>query len=195
MQKDKNQSDIAGDVKHPSEQEWMGWLYGEVSRAEKASLAAHLKECGGCRAEVNRWERAQSALDLDKTVTPRVRAEIPAPWLKWGIAAGLALMIGFSAGRRAGASDVQAMRASLKVELSAELAEYKTSAEQKTAQDNKLILAALGKAEADRLADSAWLRKELETVAVTTQDSLQETHQQIVTLANYTRPEDKVSGQ
>ena len=186
-------------MKHPSDQEWMAWLYGEASRAEKNRLAAHLKVCGECRAEVGRWERTRAALDLGKVHESPARA--PLPWLKWGIAAALLLVAGFGVGRRTSpaAAEVRAMRASLKeelhAELSAELAAYKTDAEQKSAQDNKLILAALSKSDADRLADYALLHKELETVAVLTQNSFQQTQQQIVTLANYSEPGDKPSQQ
>ncbi len=131
----------------------------------------------------------------------RAPASAPLPWLKWGAAAALLLVIGFGVGRRTvpAEAQVRALRASLKAELhaelSAELAEYKTNAEQKTAQDNKLILAALGKSESDRVADYALLHKELETVAVLTQNSFQQTQQQIVTLANYTEPGEKTQRQ
>jgi len=211
MQTNENKPGSAAEMKHPRADEWMGWLYDEISRAEKARLAAHLAECGQCRADVKRWERAKLTLDFGKVqATPvRARLPLPLPWLKWGIAAALMLAIGFSAGRRVTPPemDVRALRASLKAELHAELyaqlekqqsqqlTEYKTNAEQKTAQDNKLVLNALGKLETDRIADYASLHKELETVAVLTQNSLQQAQQQIVTLANYSQPNNNPSSQ
>jgi hypothetical protein len=185
------------DVKHPSAEEWMEWLYDESSSTEKTRLAAHLKQCSQCRAEVQRWEQTQAALDIGKMEIARPRSHVGAPWLKWGIAAAFLLVAGFSVGRGMAPSETQVrtIRASLKAELSAEVAQqivdYKKSADQKSAQDNKLILDALAKTDTDRLADYAELHKELETVAVLTQNTFQQTQQQIVTLANYSQPETK----
>jgi len=192
-----------GDMKHPQSEEWMSYLYREVSRAEKNRLAAHLAACGQCRAQVKRWESAMSALDHGKGLAQPHRFRMPSPLLKWGIAAVLTLMVGFGAGRLVSpaAADTRALRTSLKSEIRAELltelkqqqdrelAAYRLNAEEKLAQDNKLILSALGKLDADRQADYASLRKELETVAVLTQDSLQQAQQQIVTLASLSQPE------
>jgi hypothetical protein len=175
----------------------MTWLYDEVSPADKTRLTEHLKQCGQCRAAVQRWERTRQALDLGKIETPRVPARLNLSWVKWGIAAAFLLVTGFSVGRgmAPGETQVRAIRASLKTELSGELAQqladYKKGADQKSAQDNKLILDALAKTDNDRVADYAQLHKELETVAVLTQNSFQQTQQQIVTLANYSQPENK----
>ncbi len=192
-------------MKHPSNEEWMGWIYGESSGAEKARLAGHLKECGECRAEVRRWENARQALDFGKVELPRHPARVLEPIVKWGIAAGLMLAIGFGAGRLASprGADYQALRASLKAELlteleqrqSQQLADYKSSAEEKQAEDHRLIFTALGKVDADRVTDYAALRKELETVAVLTQDGFQREQQQIVTLANYSQADGKALNQ
>jgi len=188
-------------MNHPQSEEWMSYLYQEVSRSEKARLAAHLAACGGCQAKVKRWENAMSALDHGKGLAQRPHFRVPSPMLKWGIAAVLTLTIGFGAGRLVSpAADAKVLRASLKSEIRSELltelkrqqeqelAAYKRSAEEKLALDNKLILSALDKLDADRQSDYASLRKELETVAVLTQDSFQRAQQQIVTLASFSQP-------
>jgi hypothetical protein len=185
----------------------MAYLYAEVSPADKTRLTAHLGDCDYCRGEVGRWQNAREALDWGKTAGPRKRACLPQPLLKWGIAAALTLAVGFSAGRFAppAGANTPALRASLKSELRSELlaelkqsqerdlAAWQLSAEEKRAEDDKLILAAIRRIDADRQADYASLHKELETVAVLTQASLQNTQQQIVTLASYSLPNDKPS--
>jgi hypothetical protein len=190
----KGKSGRPGDMNHPGNEEWMAWLYDEATPAEKARLAAHLKECDVCRASVQRWQSARAALNFGEVAAPRVRARNWQPALKWAIAAGFVLAIGIGVGRMTARTpgDYQALRASLKTELLAELqqeqarqfADYKTAADTRQSEDNKLFFTALGKVEADRVADYASLRKELETVAVATQDGFQQTDQQIITLAN-----------
>jgi hypothetical protein len=203
MQTNEIKSGTDGDMKHPQSEKWMSYLYREVSRSERMKLAAHLAACGECQAQVKRWQDTLRALDDGKGLAQRPRFRVPSPLLKWGMAAVLTLTIGFGAGRLVSpaAADTRAMRTSLKSEIRSELltelrqeqdkelAAYKLSAEEKLAQDNKLILAALGKLDADRQTDYASLRKELETVAVLTQDSLQRAQQQIVTLASLSQPE------
>lgn len=193
----ETQSGSGGPLNHPRREEWMAYLYDELPRAEKAMLAAHLRDCAVCRAEVKPWQNAMGALDSGKAIPRRERIPVAQPLLKWGIAAALMLLAGFGAGRLvspAGA-DTKALRAEIKAELRTELlAElehrqeqqwvmYKYGDEEKRALDNKAIFAAIGKVDADRLADYDSLHKELETVAVLTQDSLQQQQQQIVTLA------------
>ena len=195
----------SGDLNHPRREEWMDYLYAEVSPADQTRLTAHLRDCGRCREEVGRWQSARESLDWGKMAAPRAHALPSQPLLKWGIAAALMVAIGFSAGRFAstGRTDTAALRAALKSELRVELlAEFKQNqeralatweinAEEKRAEDDKLILAAIHRIDADRQADYTSLHKELETVAVLTQASFQNAQTQIVTLANYSVPKDK----
>ena len=190
-------------MNHPGQEEWMSYLYSEIPRAEKSRLADHLKHCAKCREKVSAWQGAMNSLDTDKIVPRRAPAPMPQPMLKWAIAAALVLLASiaaFGVGRlTARPVDTQALRESLRSELLADLkqqqeqqfAQYKASDEETRALDKRAIFAAMGKIEADRLADSAVLHKEVETVAVNTQDSFQLTHQQIATLANYNVQENK----
>ena len=203
----ENQPVNPGEPKHPRDEEWMEWLYDETSPTDKARLTEHLKQCGQCRAAVQRWERTRQALDLGKIETPRAPDRLNLSWVKWGIAAVFLLVVGFSIGQgkaarsaalpgmALGEAQMREIRSSLKAELSAELvrqlADYKKDTEQKNARDNKWIMDALARTDNDRVADYAQLHKELETVAVLTQNSFQQTQQQIVTLANYSQPENK----
>ena len=177
----------------------MEWLYGELSREEQARLATHLNECAECRAGVEQWQGAMKTLDEWKTAPLRSRTVAPQRIVKWGIAAALMLAAGFGAGRfvSPAAADPAALRASLKKEILAELkqqqqqqlTEFKTAADERRVADNKVIFTAIAKVEADRVADSASLHKDLETVAVLTERGFNQAQQQIVTLANYKQPD------
>lgn len=185
-------------MKHPGREEWMEWLYGELSREEQARLAAHLKDCAECRAGVEQWQGAMKALDEWKAAPLRPRTGTPQRIVKWGIAAALMLTAGFGAGRfvSPASADPAALRASLKKEILAELqqqqeqrlAEFKTAADERREADNKVIFTAIAKVEADRVADYASLHKDLETVAVLTERGFNQAQEQMVTLANYSQP-------
>jgi len=191
----------AGPAHHPQREEWMGFVYGEVSRQEKSVLTAHLNECSLCRAEVELWQNAMHALDEGKTATFYPRVLTHQLWLKWGIAAAVILFIGFGVGRFASAAADRKLRASLKSELreelltelkqeqGAQLTNLAVETENRAAE-NKAIFTMLGKMQAAHDADLVWLREHLETVALNTQNSLQYEQQQIVSLANNNSPSD-----
>ncbi|MEK7686309.1 MAG: zf-HC2 domain-containing protein [Verrucomicrobiota bacterium] len=74
------------------------------------------------------------------------------------------------------------------VETERLLAELARNNAENRSDDQQLIFAALRQFEAQRVADLQSLRKELETVAVLTEDRLQEAQGQIFRLAAYTQP-------
>jgi hypothetical protein len=195
-----------GDMKHPQHEEWMAFLYGEITGEEKVGLAAHLGGCADCRKEVAAWQGAMNALGEWKIATSRETSGIPRAALRWGIAAALMLGMGFGLGRlvSSGSAERTAMRAAIQSEVRAELAaefkpeqdrrlaEIKRAIEQVRAEDHRLLLTAMNKVEADRHADFAFLRRELETVALLTQDSFQRAQRQIVTLAGFSQADGKL---
>lgn len=141
-------------MKHPSQEQWMDYLYGELHQTQRTDLAAHLKSCPSCAAQVARWGGVQERLDewqLPETTKRSWR--IPGP-VRWAMAAAFliaALGIGFGAGR---ASGTKALRGEMQVAL------------QKAYQDNQLLLTAMQRLDAARQAEILALRKDLETVAV-----------------------------
>lgn len=189
-----------GAVKHPHREAWMDWLYGELSGDEKAALAAHLETCAVCRSEVDQWRGTMKTLDQYNLPRHRAPARQPRRILKWAAAAAILLCAGFGLGRLTSAGHA-AFRASLKSEIRAELLadlnrqqqqaleDYaKTAAEERNAE-NKALLAAMARLEADRVADYAALRKDLETMAVLTEDTFRKEHDQLVTLASFAQTE------
>jgi len=141
-------------MKHPTAEQWMDYIYGELPKPERADLATHLKSCPSCAAQVARWGGVQERLDdwqLPET-TKRAR-RMPAA-VRWAMAAAFmiaALGIGFGAGR---ASGTKAFRQEMQVAL------------QQAQNDNRLLLNAMQRLDATRQAEILALRKDLETVAV-----------------------------
>lgn len=194
-----------GDMTHPRPEDWMSYLYGELPREEKTRLKAHLNGCAGCRIDLKRWQGAMKSLDQWQIGAPRrVPVGVWEPALKWGMAAALALGIGFGAGRYIlpASANAVVLRASLKSEIRSELLadlkqqqvrfdEYKKNAEEARQEDNRLILTAINKVAAGHQAELASFRKDLETVAVRTEYNLRQAQQQIVTLASYTQNDAK----
>lgn len=141
-------------MKHPTQEQWMDYIYGELPKPQRADLAAHLKSCPSCATQVARWGGVQERLDEWKLPENTKHAwRIAAP-VRWAMAAAFliaALGVGFGAGR---ASSTKALRGEMQVAL------------QKAYQDNQLLLTAMQRLDAARQAEILALRKDLETVAV-----------------------------
>ncbi|PYI86891.1 MAG: hypothetical protein DME26_08040 [Verrucomicrobia bacterium] len=85
-------------MNHPTREEWMAYLYGEISRETKAALKTHLDTCAECHANVAAWRQAMLALDAWQLPAARsCRSWSPA--LRWAAAAAVLLFAGFGFGR------------------------------------------------------------------------------------------------
>lgn len=117
-------------MNHPTNEEWMSFLYAEVNGAERARLAGHLQGCATCQVKVTEWRAAQKSLEGWK-LQPRGaarKASVPVfarPILKWAAAAVLFAGIGFGAGRFSmlAAVNPQKVRAAIEPELRRQLRE------------------------------------------------------------------------
>jgi hypothetical protein len=86
---------------HPSDEQWMGYLYGEAERPSRAALAEHLRSCPDCRARVDTWGKAIAELDAwELPRVPRHRSVLQ-PVIKWAVAATVVLGVGYGLGRLA----------------------------------------------------------------------------------------------
>src|SRR5438093_10084405 len=84
---------------HPNSEEWMSYLYGEVSTGEKSRLSAHLAGCAECSAKVSAWRGGMKSLD-EWRLPAAGRARRPwQPMLKWAAAAAIVLGLGVAMGR------------------------------------------------------------------------------------------------
>jgi hypothetical protein len=89
---------------HPTPEEWMEYLYGEMDSPQRKSLEFHLKSCAPCRDKQGEFSGTMDSLDT-------WRVELPAKHslasgrhrfqtvTKWAAAAALLVSTGFAAAR------------------------------------------------------------------------------------------------
>ena len=185
-------------MKHPTHEEWAPFVCGETNRAARRQLEAHLRQCPGCRAEVQNWQQSLRRLDHWKLPQPRGWLELFAPILKWSFATALVLVIGFVAGRMStpgvNTADLRARLApQLRETLRQEMAQMvrdevnrSASATLAAAGDHaEKLLAAYNSVQETRRSEElerlyVAIKKQLDTVAINTQ-------KEFVQLAGYTR--------
>ncbi len=185
-------------VPHPAAAEWMSYLYGESAPAEAKRLAEHLGGCPECRRQLAQWRATM--VQLDEIKAPRVLPlRVPQGTWRWAAAAvllGLGVLLGVAVSIPARARETAVLRQDLRRELQAELhgewereraalrSETLRVLDQKRTEENQLILAALRDVSNLHRADYEALQKELESMALTTEHTLWQAQQQIVTLAS-----------
>jgi hypothetical protein len=133
-----------GAMNHPSREEWMSYLYGELPRTSKAAMAQHLRSCAVCQMDVTLWQNAKSSLGTWKLARRRpAAATVVFSGAKWALAALVVLGLGFTIGRFTPANaDTRALRVALAPELKAALLpELKTEMAQQLKVDYQAVLA------------------------------------------------------
>jgi hypothetical protein len=164
------------DQKHPSEAEWMEYLYDEMGSAEKGALEAHVKECPPCQGKRDGLRGTQRSLDEWEVVIP-AKHEFAAGWqpvAKWAAAAVLLVSTAFATGRMSRpALDVEALQAQIARPIEARVEAQMTAATERALAlaEEKLRaqLASRLKEVADKaLAEAAAnTKQQLEELAVT----------------------------
>lgn len=184
---------------HPTSEDWAGWLYEELSPDRQRELDRHLAGCAECQTAVGQWRAAMQTLDawqLPAPVRHRTAETTWLPRLKWAAAALVILGAGLVAGRLTVAPpDLAQLRAALVPGLRDELrrefqAELQTAVNAATAQTDRKIedlaaawsasrqqdqqstLALFSRTERQRQAELAWMRRDLETVALVADERL-----------------------
>ena len=108
---------------HPTYEQWMEYLYGELDSKKQSELKAHLQECSECQADVDSWRNVMT--ELDKWKLPKKRyVSKGIRWAgRWAVAAVLLIAVGYAVGQlAAGPSvDVEQLRSSLETSLKSSL--------------------------------------------------------------------------
>jgi aryl-alcohol dehydrogenase-like predicted oxidoreductase len=206
-------------IPHPTAEEWGGYLYDELPPARLAECRQHLEICAECRQAVDGWRATQKALNAWQVPARRIIPTWPAmPRLKWAVAAAVLLGGGLLAGRiSAPVPNVEQLRTALvpairdelrqefKLTLEATLASANEQTDRKLDQlagawalahekDQQATLSLIGEVERQRQADIAWLRRDLETVAVNADAQFNTTSQALGQLASYSPVSANPSG-
>src|SRR5438445_10195847 len=110
-------------MNHPTREEWMSYLYDELTAEEHSSLEAHLAVCPDCKTRVGDWRAARRNLDAWQLPTRRGRVRLRLPVLRWAAAAALMIGIGFGGGRFATPATANAgkIRAAIEPEIRQQL--------------------------------------------------------------------------
>jgi Putative zinc-finger len=112
-------------MKHPNRDQWVPFIFGEISPENKLALQHHLAECAECQAQVATWRRTLKRLDAWKVTPPR-RAAFPfGQAARWAAAAAVILGIGFLAGHSltSRANDPARLETSIRNSVKAEMAQ------------------------------------------------------------------------
>ena len=86
-------------MNHPTREEWMSYLYDELTVEEHSGLAAHLAVCPDCKTLVGDWRTARNNLDAWQLPARPGRVPLQRPLVRWAAAAVLMIGIGFGVGR------------------------------------------------------------------------------------------------
>jgi hypothetical protein len=105
-------------MNHPTREEWMSYLYDELTGEQHANLAAHLAVCPDCKASVSEWRAVRKDLDTWKLPTKRARVVLPRPLVKWAAAAAIMIGFGFGVGRFAASASIDAEKLRAAIEPS-----------------------------------------------------------------------------
>lgn len=183
----------------------MSYLYDESPSATRKELQAHLDSCAACQEQVATWRKATH--QLNEWPSPRVRRGTTFPIVRWAAAAAI-VGLAIAGGARVNSlnQEVRQLRSEMRDEMQRELnvalaqvseqasksatveaqeliAAIAQKLEEKRLNDRQTTLTALQNLNAQRIADYAKLRKELETVAVFSEAGLQRAENQISSLA------------
>ena len=110
-------------MNHPTREEWMSYLYDELTAEEHSSLAAHLAVCPDCKTRVSDWRTARKNLDAWQLPARPARLPLQRPLVRWAAAAALMIAIGFGVGRFATPATANAgkIRAAIEPEIRQQL--------------------------------------------------------------------------
>ena len=200
---------------HPSPEEWMDFIYSGLAPDRQAAMNRHLQVCPDCHGQVERWRATMALMDRWQIGTRRTTTRWVPNTLKWALAAAVVLGLGLALGRLTSprpdlnqlrAELVAPLRTELRREFEAKLQTVANSADQRAARqiedldrtwasarddDRQFTLALYNRIRVERQSDLAWLRRDLETVAVSADERLGTTERtlgQLASNAQATRP-------
>ena len=165
-------------MNHPSHEELVDFLDGELAVSRQAEVARHVEGCGECSAIVASWRDVQIELPSWKlgerpAVPISNRRGHVRQYLRQVAAAAVLLAVGFGLARVT-APDLAQVRTDLAQQLGSELRnEFQSDLLHYAAAqsvEQQAIVQAVQDLDTRWLADFGGLRRDIETVAVRTQE-------------------------
>jgi anti-sigma factor RsiW len=179
-------------MNHPKGEDWVPYLYGEIKPDLRRQLKEHLEGCAECREELQNWKSSLHRLDAWKLPRTSARLDAIMPFMKWAAAALLVLGLGFGFGRlTARQSDLAKLRSQIEPGLRREFTEM---LRREIDKSSAMTLAqAQRQAEEVAAAYYALLKKDLDTVAINTDVSLQQAQRELMQVADFKQPAERQS--
>jgi Putative zinc-finger len=203
-------------MEHPNHEEWLPYLDGEASPEVAERLSAHLRACPECAATME--ARRRTVQKLQRLAWPQRRRPARSrftPVLEWGLAAAIALGLGFGLGRLS-APDVRKIEAAVATQVRGELRqevradllaafasdsqsvnnnfrrklaqEIGQTSEKGRVEERQILTELFSRLQQDQTTYYLSLRKDLETLASTADARLQQTRRQLAQMEAYAEP-------
>jgi hypothetical protein len=172
-------------MNHPKPEELSEFLYDELPAARRAEVAQHVESCADCRATVESWRAVRANLAAWKlpasSMAARVAPRRATGALRWAAAAVVLLGAGYGLARMTEKPvDLAALRSDLAREVRQEVRQELTTeltnhAAQQVAWQQDLqqnLVSEISRLDARQIASHVSLRKDLETVALHSQEEV-----------------------
>jgi hypothetical protein len=85
-------------MNHPSNEDWMEYLYRELPHSRRRVLEEHLRDCGCCQDSVTRWREVVQSLNAWPLPHHQTAVSAGISRLKWAAAAVLVFALGLWSG-------------------------------------------------------------------------------------------------
>ena len=180
-------------MKHPDDEQWVSWIFGEAGNHESQELAAHRRLCPECDRRIQSWERTLRTLDSEQFPARR-RSWYAAPAARWAAAAAVlfvGLLTGWTSRSVSSAAEsaqlrrelqagwdqqLEALRSELRAEMAGQIQRARIS-------DLVEFLAALNDLQEVYSIQISALREDLEVMAFNTHATLEVAEQKLVQLS------------
>lgn len=185
---------------HPSREDLVCYLYDELDATARPAVADHLKDCAECRQTLESLQAVRRGLaEWQIADAPRIaavrKARLALPTVvRWAASAAAMVALGFGLARWS-TPNPEAARAAIaaevRQELRQELQQFASSQDARLREYREAMTTVLGQMEAQRVADYADLRRDMETVAITAETGLRSTSKglyQLAAIANRSKP-------
>ncbi|HEX4794962.1 MAG TPA: zf-HC2 domain-containing protein [Humisphaera sp.] len=163
---------------HPTREELIEFIYDELDADRKATLEDHVESCAECQATLASWGGIRRQLQAgDATIADPRMTFAGAALLRGVIAAVLLVGLGYGLARVTAPSEsrlrgqvTSELQTQFRNELRAELAKFTIDQAAREQEYQQQTARLIGQLEIRQVADYSGLRKDVETVAMRTQE-------------------------